>query len=136
MNKTIVSFSVKLLAGLVLLFLLHILILSELGYGMFENRIVLSYFVNFLMAIIIFTILFKLKNNFEHIIGFVFLGGSLFKFAIFFILFYPFFSEDGQISRLEAFSFLMPYSICLIFETYSLSKLLNLSNLNKNNNKN
>ena len=58
-------------------------------------------------------------------LGFIFMTGSLIKFGIFFIVFYPGYKTDGDIQTLEFTSFFTPYAICLIIETYFLVKLLN-----------
>jgi hypothetical protein len=51
--------------------------------------------------------------------------GSLFKFAIFFIWFYPIFNFDNDISHIEFGIFFIPYIISLLFETKKLSTVLN-----------
>jgi len=124
-NNLAITFSIKLLLSISILFIIHIEILNILKFPMFDNKIVLSYVVNFLMASVIFTLLYSLKNKFESLIGFFYLGGSFLKFAVFFLLLYPFFRQDNQITKPEIFSFLAPYFLCLIMETYALVKLMN-----------
>lgn len=110
---------------LVVVFLIHIGILNFLGLPLFENKIILSYVINFLLAAIIFTAIYRLKETQKDNLGFLFIGGSFIKFLVFFLLFYPFFKLDGNIDKLEFSSFFVPYIVCLVIETTSLSKFLN-----------
>ena len=116
---------------LVVVFIIHIGILNFLGLPLFENKIVLSYVINFLLAAIIFTAIYRLKEKQKDNLGFLFIGGSFVKFLVFFLLFYPFFKADGNIDKLEFSSFFVPYIVCLVIETTSLSKFLNKLYQNK-----
>ncbi|MFT7498641.1 MAG: hypothetical protein ACI8QP_001227 [Porticoccaceae bacterium] len=116
---------------LVVVFLIHIGILNFLGLPLFENKIILSYVINFLLAAIIFTAIYRLKETQKDNLGFLFIGGSFIKFLVFFLLFYPFFKLDGNIDKLEFSSFFVPYIVCLVIETTSLSKFLNKLYQNK-----
>lgn len=121
----VISFSLKLFIGLGIVFGIHLFILNQLNIPLFDNLIVAAYVVNYFLALIIFTILYFLRIKYEHILGFVFMAGSLFKFAVFFVFFYPSYRMDGEILRVESTAFLIPYISCLIIETYYLVKLLN-----------
>lgn len=110
---------------LVVVFLIHIGILNFLVLPLFENKIILSYVINLLLAAIIFTAIYRLKETQKDNLGFLFIGGSFIKFLVFFLLFYPFFKLDGNIDKLEFSSFFVPYIVCLVIETTSLSKFLN-----------
>jgi len=123
--NSITGFSLLLLIINLVVFAIHITILKELNQPLFDNKIILAYLVNFILAIGIFSTLYILKNKFESILGFIFLGGSFLKFAVFFLLFYPSYKEDGVITAYETFSFLTPYFLCLIIEILSLVKLMN-----------
>ena len=125
MSNPFLSFSIKAIVVLVIVFCIHMAVLYSLKLPFFENRIVLSYAVNLILIIIIFGVLFLLKEKYKSQLGFLFLAGSLFKFAIFFIAFYPYYKLDGAISKFEFASFFVPYGIGLILETISLSKWLN-----------
>jgi hypothetical protein len=87
--------------------------------------IVLSYVINAVLAIGIFGFLFKLKDKYGSQLGFLFLGGSFLKFIVFFVVFYPIFKADSQVTSMEFSSFFIPYIISLLFETFSLVKWLN-----------
>ena len=125
MNKTVVGFIVKLIIALALLFAIHIFILHLLKLPMFENRIVLSYSINFILAVSIYVLLFKLRIKYLDLLGFIYMAGSFLKFIFFFLFFYPSYRENGNIDAIEATTFMTPYVLCLFLETFFLIKLLN-----------
>lgn len=125
MNNPFLSFSIKATTLLAVVFCMHLLVLNYFEFPLFENRIVLSYIINLILIISIFGILYLLKEKYKSQLGFLFLAGSLLKFAVFFIVFYPIYKGDGSISKLEFASFFIPYGLGLILETISLSKWLN-----------
>jgi len=108
---------------LIITFLIHLQLFSfsDTEYKLF----ILSYVLNALLAVIIYLIIsFTIKNK-PEVAGFVFMAGSGLKFTFFFLLFYPTYKEDGQISKQEFLSFFIPYTISLITEVYFLVKRLN-----------
>ena len=125
MTNPFLSFVAKITLILVLAFAVHLGFLKAFNQPLFENKIVLSYSVNLAMVIGVFGLLFVLKNKFKSQLGFLFLAGSLLKFAIFFIVFNPSYRADGVITKLEFAAFFAPYALGLVFETFSLSKWLN-----------
>lgn len=125
MTKPIFGFCIRLLLILSIVFATHSTILYFLKLPLYENLIVFSYIINGVLAILIFLILDKLRVKYLDLLGFIYMGGSLLKFVIYFIFFNPTFKQDGSINNLEATSFLTPYIICLLVETYYLIKLLN-----------
>lgn len=125
MSQTVSRFIVILIIALAVTFCLHIFILNALNLPLFNDKIVLSYLVNALLAGIIFFSLQKLKEKYKTQIGFLFLFGSAFKFVVFFILFFPSYKADGVMDKMEFAAFFVPYVVCLILETYSLSQMLN-----------
>ncbi|SEP81194.1 hypothetical protein SAMN05421824_0380 [Hyunsoonleella jejuensis] len=125
MTNPFLSFSLKAIILLAVVFGIHLLILQQLNLPLFNNRIVLSYFVNLILVIGIFGALYLLKKKYKTQLGFLFLFGSAIKFAVFFALFYPFYKDDGVISKLEFAAFFVPYLVGLILETTSLGKWLN-----------
>ncbi len=128
MKNPFISFAIKVTIVLAIAFCIHLAILAILQLPLFENRIVLSYGVNLALVIIIFGFLYLSKNKYRDQLGFLFIAGSFLKFAVFFIVFYPFFKLDGHISKLEFATFFVPYVLGLILETISLSKWLNKLN--------
>lgn len=114
--------AVLLLAGFT-----HFFILKNLGFNPANVLLVRSYIVNVLLAQLIFVVLDVLKNKKSNALGFVFMGGSLIKFAAFFVLFYPTYNADGDADKIEFLAFFVPYALSLILETYTLVKILNKS---------
>lgn len=114
-----------LLALLLLLsFGVHIWVLSGKDLPIFDNLIIRSYVVNALLAAIIFMLLYRFRQKLKNQIGFLFMAGSFLKFIFFFLLFYPTYKSDGDMSRLEFASFFVPYLTCLFLETFFTSKML------------
>ena len=91
---------------------------------MFNNLIVLSYLVNGILAAVIFFLLYRFREKLKNQIGFLFMGGSLLKFVFFFLLFYPVYKSDGDMSGLEFAAFFVPYAVSLFLETFFTSKML------------
>ncbi|MGX1928110.1 DUF6168 family protein [Flagellimonas sp. 2504JD4-2] len=122
------NFPAKFVALLVTLLLisfgLHILVLSNMELPTLDNLIVRSYVVNGLLAVIIFILLYKFRQKLKNQIGFLFMGGSLLKFVFFFLLFYPTYKSDGDMSGLEFGAFFVPYLVALFLETFYTSKML------------
>ena len=57
-------------------------------------------------------------------IGFVFLIGSGLKFLLFFLLLYPAFNADGELSSMEFASFFIPYTLTTVVENVVLVRQL------------
>ncbi|PHQ56515.1 MAG: hypothetical protein COC16_02960 [Lutibacter sp.] len=129
MSKPSIGFCVKLLLVLGVVFGIHITILSYLGLPLFDNYILASYSVNYVLAVAIYITLYKLRMKYLDLLGFAFMGGSFIKFAVYFIFFNSSFKENGNVSFNEAISFLSPYLTCLMIETFYLIKLLNSKDL-------
>lgn len=125
MTKQITVFGIKLLISLCVVFGIHSIILYYLNISLFQNLLIPSYIANYFLALLIFLILVKLKKKYLDLLGFVFMGGSFVKFGVYFIFFNPVFKQNGTVSPEEATSFLTPYLLCLIVETFYLIKLLN-----------
>lgn len=113
-------------ASMLLSFALHIFILYSRGNPLFDNLIIQSYVINGFLAALIFVLLFRFRERFRNQIGFLFMAGSLLKFVVFFLLFYPTYKQDGELSGLEFAAFFVPYAIALFWETYFVSKLLKI----------
>jgi len=125
MSKSIVVFCVKLILALGIVFAFHLAILHFLDFPLFENQLITSYSINGILAIIIFITLYKLRVKYLDLLGFIFMAGSFLKFGVYFIFFHPIFKQDEVVTTLEATSFLAPYLLCLIIETFYLIKMLN-----------
>jgi len=125
-QKVVVNFFTQLVIGLILVFVIHTYVLKVKSLPMYNNKIILAYFINGLLAVVVFLVLFFLRKKQRDQLGFLFMFGSLLKFALFFIFFYPSYQADGNATRLEFMAFFIPYIFSLLIETLSLIKLLNL----------
>jgi len=118
-------FLILLLLALVITFGIHIGVLFVMKLPLFSDKIMLSYGVNFLLAVFIYLIIQQtLKKNGTQA-GFVFMAGSALKFIVFFAVFYPFYNQDDVMQKTEFTAFFIPYAVCLILEVAYLSKQLN-----------
>ena len=106
---------------------MHTEVLLYVGNSPYDNLIIEGYCANAILAIVIYSSLSLLQKKYSDQLGFLFMAGSLLKFAVFFIFFSPTFREDGSISRLEFLSFFIPYLCCLFIETLAVVKILNPS---------
>ncbi|NQZ43214.1 MAG: hypothetical protein HRT65_02810 [Flavobacteriaceae bacterium] len=105
-------------------FAIHVLALRSLEHPMFDDLIVRSYGVNFMLAVVIYAALYRFRLKLKNQIGFLFMAGSFLKFALFFLIFYPVYKADGVMQRSEFAAFFIPYAVSLVLETYFTSKML------------
>lgn len=122
--KQVSRFILFLLLSLSIVFIIHLALLHFNNLPLFEHKIIAAYTVNFLLAIIIYLILFFAKEKYPTQLGFMFMGGSFMKFIVFFLVFYPYYKSDGKMEMLEFAAFFIPYVICLVIETLGVIKIL------------
>ncbi|NEQ49870.1 MAG: hypothetical protein F6K11_07025 [Leptolyngbya sp. SIO3F4] len=96
-----------------------------LSLPMFAHRMTDAYLFNTVLGILITGTLFLFRYRFASSLGFIFFGSSLLKFGLFFAFFYPYYLEDGDVSRGEFGTFFVPYALNLILETYFLVRVMN-----------
>ncbi len=125
MTKRLSFFGLTLGLSLVLALLIHKFVYYTIAVDYDSQLLLISYVVNFLLAFGIVFVLGHYIKKLKHYIGFLFMIGSLFKFGIFFVYFYPVFKADGMITTYEFLLFFVPYGLGLVFETIYLSRLLN-----------
>ncbi len=118
------KFSFLLLLLLLISLAVHLYVLDSLGMPLFDNMILTAYAVNYILAVAIYGILYLLQDRFTAQLGFLYMGGSLVKFLVFFLVFYPSYKLDGNMSTPEFAAFFVPYAISLIFETTGIIKFL------------
>lgn len=99
--------------------------LKNLDLAPLNDMLVASYGINFVLAVGIFIGLYYARKKLKNALGFLFMGGSLIKFVVFFLVFYPVYRADGEIQRTEFAAFFVPYLTALVLETYFASKMLN-----------
>ncbi|MBC30356.1 MAG: hypothetical protein CMH48_05880 [Muricauda sp.] len=124
MARLPLKFTLSLLACLSTAFAFHLLILVGFEKPLWGNLIALSYLLNFTLALGIFLALYFLRNKLGNAMGFLFMGGSLLKFVVFFLVFYPGYKSDGTIQGVEFAAFFVPYAVALVLETYFAAKML------------
>lgn len=123
-NNLLFQFLLFLGIGMLLTYGIHLYVLSSRGLPLSDNLIVRSYMVNGILAAAIFILLYQFRKKLKNQIGFLFMGGSLLKFVFFFLLFYPTYKSDGDMSGLEFAAFFVPYAVALFLETFFTSKML------------
>ena len=85
------------------------------------------YVFNTVLAVLIYVVILRLKDRHSEKIGFVFLIGSGLKFLLFFLLLYPAFNADGELSTMEFASFFIPYTLITVVENVVLVRQLSRS---------
>ncbi len=122
--RELLRFTLILISSLVVVGGLHYtyFLIRDLPFSLAE--FLYGYGINFVMALIVYGGLLYLARKQSTYLGFLFLAGSGFKFAIYFLLIDPVFRADGQLSFTEFFLFFIPYLICLTIETLAVIKLL------------
>lgn len=125
MNTITKNFSQLIFIFLSIVFVIHVLLNTFLNLPKFQHLIIEAYVINAVLAIGIFWGLTALKEKYNNQIGFLFLTSSFIKFFVFFVVFYGPYKADDEIIFSEFVSFFIPYTICLVLETYYLSKQLN-----------
>ena len=84
-----------------------------------------AYAMNFILAALLFLLIYRLRVNHPDKLGFVFMLGSGIKFTLFFVFFNPAIQFDGVTTKAEFLSFFVPYALSTLVETTSLIRLLN-----------
>lgn len=84
-----------------------------------------AYAMNFIVAALLFLLIYRLRVNHPDKLGFVFMLGSGIKFTLFFVFFNPSIQFDGVTTKAEFLSFFVPYALSTLVETTSLIRLLN-----------
>lgn len=106
-------------------FATHAAFLSHLNLSLGEYLTWQAYLFNFLAASGILIFLLRLTKKNKSNLGFIFMAGSLLKFLVFFIFFFPEYKADGEMQAVEFSSFFIPYAICLSVKSFVLIRTLN-----------
>lgn len=123
--RLVTSYVLFLTSSLGILLFIHLYGQSYLNIPKWSDMLLLSYILNFILALAIFLTLFALRRKLKNQIGFLYMGGSMLKFLIFFLVFYPGYTADGIVSKSEFAAFFIPYLLCLILETVYTARMLN-----------
>jgi hypothetical protein len=108
-----------------LTYIVQLNISSEFEIDPSKNLIKKAYVLNASFVIVFFLFIDLFKEKYKDQIGFVFMASSLLKFIAFFIIIYPTYNQDRIISKDEIITFFVPYTVCLIYESVVVSKILN-----------
>ncbi len=119
------TYSLFLIGILSISLLIHLQAQTFLNIPQWSDLLLLSYLLNFILALAIFFSLYALRIRLKNQIGFLYMGGSMLKFLVFFLVFYPGYRVDGIITKSEFAAFFIPYLLCLILETVYTAKMLN-----------
>jgi hypothetical protein len=103
-----------------LAFALHLWLVFAFEIDFPISQIIWAYVANVLLTSGLIVWLLNLPEKYNTSLGYFFLYGSFAKAIMFFVLFYPGYRADGEVSRPEFSAFFVPYAICLVVETTAL----------------
>ncbi len=118
MNKELIHFHFSIFICLGLSYFIH-------NYIVNTERLLFLYAINIIIAVFIYWAAYLFKDKQKEHLGLYFLAGTFLKFFVFFTIVLPIFKNDKVFSKIEFFSFFVPYLISLIIETKSLISLAN-----------
>ena len=119
MTKFIILFHLLLLLVLIPAYFVHY-------YCYFADNLTSLYLFNAFIAVVVVCSAFLFRKKHKEYIAFYFFGGTIIKLLLFFVLIFPLYKQDNNISRIEFLSFFVPYLLTLLVETISLVRLLNM----------
>tara|TARA_B100000900_G_scaffold259152_1_gene220911 strand:+ start:8114 stop:8524 length:411 start_codon:yes stop_codon:yes gene_type:complete len=94
----------------------------------FTYNLIDLYLFNALIAVFVIWLSVLFRKKHKDYIAFYFFGGTIVKLILFFVLIFPIYKQENNVSRLDFLSFFVPYLLTLIVETISLVGLLNKVN--------
>ena len=121
------TLTVILIAVLGVSYIAHGQILKDHDVSNSEAQLAPFYIMNLLMSIVTGLSIIYLSFRKSEITGFIFMGSSLIKFALFFLLFYGDLSENETTRKLQFVAFYIPYALSLFIEVWYLISHLNKS---------
>lgn len=111
--------------SLVVSFVIHLVVLKAIDESFELNLLLITYLALLGMTTLIVFAIYKFQKKYFSQVGFLFLAGSLLKFAFYFTLLKPYYTHY-ELPKTKAFLvFFIPYIISLITEAIYVSKLLN-----------
>jgi hypothetical protein len=123
MTKPLFYLSGGLLMALSVAFVVHSTLMPDQFWG--QIRLMwLCYGLNYVLATLIFLGVIVTHKKNVMLVGFVFMGGSVLKFTVFYLLIYSNFKGDGFVGRYELSLFFVPYLISLFAMTYAAARFL------------
>ncbi|MDO3693898.1 DUF6168 family protein [Wenyingzhuangia sp. chi5] len=89
-----------------------------------------SYLTNAIASLSVCVAILFLKKKYEDQIGFVFLGLSVVKMILIFVLLNPT-NDMGNVAKIDALALFIPFGLNLVMEQIFIVKLLKISDLAK-----
>lgn len=123
--KRLLIFLAALIAISGLAYYAHCYVLESMQLYSEELLLGRAYLVNLILGLIIVSFLYILRFKYTSSLGFLYMGGSMVKFLFFFLFFNGSYRADDELTRIEFFSFFIPYVIILIAETLFLVRVFN-----------
>ena len=124
MGKETSSFILKLLIFAIILFGIHIYIISQFFEGNLYFPIWTIYAFNAVLVVIVFSVLNYQKHKGSDKMYQLFLGLTLLKMILAIVFLLPLFFGKSEHSQLEVINFFIPYFLFLTFEIFNLNKFL------------
>ncbi|MGY5355422.1 DUF6168 family protein [Wenyingzhuangia sp. IMCC45467] len=90
----------------------------------------IAYLVNAIASLSMCSAILFLKKKYEDHIGFVFLGLSVVKMILLFVLLNPT-NNVGEVVKADALAFFIPFGLNLVLEQIFIVKMLKISDLAK-----
>ena len=118
-------YSVLLFLLMTVSFFLHWKALEILSRTVDLGHLLPFYVMNYITGVAIVSALIFLSKNKGEVLGFVFMAGSLLKFAVFFMVFYPELHENDASKKATFILFFIPYILSVITEVWYLIRFLN-----------
>ena len=119
-------FLISLVGFFSLALIIHVAARHFFNLFLLGDLLIPAYLFNFGFAAGMVLLLSLFRERLKFQVGFLFMGGSLFKFLGFFLFFHPEYNLDGAIKSAEFATFFVPYVIALAIETIYASKLLRI----------
>jgi len=117
MNKSLIRFHISMIVTLFGSYVLHVFLFDS-------QHLTLMYFVNFLIATVVYWLVYLLRNTQKEYLGFYFLAGTFLKIVVFLLVILPLIKEDDVVSKVEFLSFFVPYILSLIIEVVFLIDII------------
>lgn len=130
MLRQIFKFSLLLLFCAVASYFLHIYLFTRFFSEGSEEFINFSYKFNFGITFLFTSSIILISQRLKDQLGFIFLGSSFVKIAIFLVLMK---TSDFEIDKADFLHFFVPYFLCMVLEITCVSRLLKAANFNKDN---
>ena len=109
----------------VLVALFHGMVLLWVEVSLSQIFFLEIYVGNYTLTLLLLYGLLIAFKRFSHYVAWLYMLGSAIKFLLFFLLLWPLFQIDGEVSILEKSTFLIPYLTALVLETQILISKLN-----------